>query len=92
VALPVLLYGNENWTIEARRITAAEIKHMRTTAGYICTDYKTNTEIAKGLNKTPFLDKIRDYRRKWVCNVNRTTHHKAKGTGGAMKRLLDVRE
>ena len=37
---------SENWTIEARdarRITAAELKYMRKTAGYIWTDYKTNT-------------------------------------------------
>jgi hypothetical protein len=36
LALPALLYGNENWTIkarDARRITAAEMKHMRITAG-----------------------------------------------------------
>ena len=37
LALPVLLYGSETWTIkarEARRITAAEMKCMRRTAGY----------------------------------------------------------
>jgi len=38
LALPVLLYGSEAWTIKARdaiRITAAEMKYMRRTAGYI---------------------------------------------------------
>ena len=43
---PVLLYGSETWTIrarDARRIAAAEMKYMRITAGYIWTDYKTNT-------------------------------------------------
>jgi len=38
LALPVLLYGSETWTIkarDARRITAAEMKYMRITAGYI---------------------------------------------------------
>jgi len=37
LALPVLLYGGETWTIkasDARRITAAEMKYMRRTAGY----------------------------------------------------------
>jgi hypothetical protein len=37
LALPALLYGSETWTIkarEARRITAAEVKYMRITAGY----------------------------------------------------------
>jgi len=36
-ALPVLLYGSESWTIKARdtrRITAADMKYMRRTAGY----------------------------------------------------------
>ena len=37
LALPVLLYGGEIWTVkarDARRITAAEMKYMRRTAGY----------------------------------------------------------
>ena len=45
LALPVLLYGSETWNIkarDARRITAAEMKYMRRTAGYMWTDYKTN--------------------------------------------------
>ena len=47
LALPVLLYGSETWTIkasDARRITAAEMKYMRRTAGYTWTDYKTNAQ------------------------------------------------
>ena len=50
LALPVLLYGRETWTIkakDARRITAAEMEYMRRTAGYTGTDYKTNTQFAK---------------------------------------------
>jgi hypothetical protein len=49
LALPVLLYRGKTWTIkarDARRITAEEMKYMRT-AGYIWTDYKTNTQIEK---------------------------------------------
>ena len=44
VAPPAVLRGSENWTIKARdakRITAAEMKHMRRTAGYTWTEYKT---------------------------------------------------
>ena len=36
LALPVLSYSSENWTIktrDARRITTAEMKYMRRTAG-----------------------------------------------------------
>jgi hypothetical protein len=48
----VWLCGSANWTIkarDARRITVAEMKYMRRTAGYTWTDHKTNTEIAKEL-------------------------------------------
>jgi hypothetical protein len=60
---PYLLY--RNWTIKARdatRITAAEMKYMRRTAGYTWTDHKTNTEISKELNVNPVLEKIQGYK------------------------------
>ena len=44
LAVPALLHGFENWTTkarDARRITAAEMKYMRTITGYTRTDYKT---------------------------------------------------
>jgi hypothetical protein len=66
LALPLLLYGSETWTIkgmDARRITAAEIKYMKRTAGYTRTDYKTNTQIAKELKITQILDKLLEYKR-----------------------------
>jgi hypothetical protein len=73
VALPVLLYGSQTWTTKARdakRITAAEMKYMRT-AGYTWTDYKTNTQIAKELKITPVFDKLLAYKRNWIQHVNR---------------------
>jgi hypothetical protein len=74
LAVLTLLYGSENWTIkarDARRITAAEMKYTRRTAGYTWTDHKTNIEITKELNIIPVLDKIQDYKRKLILNVNR---------------------
>jgi len=62
-----LLYGIEMWTViarDGRRITAAEMKYMRRTAGYTGTDYKSNTQIAKELKITPILDKLLEYKRK----------------------------
>ena len=56
---------------DATRITAAEMKYMRRTAGYTPTDYKTNTQIAKGLKITPILDKLLEYKRNWIQHVNR---------------------
>jgi len=64
-----LLYGSETGTIKAsddRRITAAEMKYMRRTAGYTWTDYKTNVKIAKEIKITPILYKLLEYKRNWI--------------------------
>ena len=105
LALPVLLYCNETWTIEAkdaRRITAAEMKYMRRIAKYLQTDYKTNTQIAKELNITLILDKLLEYKRNWIQHVNgmpckslpRVMKHYSPADrmnhGRPLKRLLDT--
>jgi hypothetical protein len=61
---------------DARRITAAEMKYIRKTAGYTWTDYKTNTETAGELNVTPVLDQTLDYCRNWMRRVNRMPRHR----------------
>ena len=69
LSLPVLLYGSETWTVKAsdtRRITAAEMKYMRRTAGYTWTDYKTNAQITMELKITPILDKLLECKRNWI--------------------------
>jgi hypothetical protein len=47
------------------------MEYMRRTAGFTWTDHKINTEIANELNITQVLDKIQDYKRKWIQHVNR---------------------
>jgi hypothetical protein len=77
LVLPVLLCGCRTWTIkarDARRITAAEMKYKRRTAGYTWTDYKTNSQIAKELEITPVLDRLLGYKRNWIQHVNRMLH------------------
>ena len=59
--LPFLLYGSVTWTVKARdkrRITAAEMKYMRRTAGYNGTDYKTNTQFVKVLKSNTNFGEI----------------------------------
>ena len=57
LALPVLLYGSETWTVKARdvrRITAAEMKYMRT-AGYTWDRIQNKCTHCKGVkNNTGF--------------------------------------
>jgi len=105
LALPLLLYGSETWTVkarDARRITAAEMKYMRTTTGYTRTDYKTNTHIANELKITQILDKLLECKRNWIQHVNRMPcnrlprvmkHYSPTGRrnhGRPLKRLLDT--
>jgi len=58
LALPVLLHGSETWTIKARdasRITAAEMKYMRRTAGYTWDRLQNKCTNCKGVkNNTNF--------------------------------------
>jgi len=105
IALPVGLYGSETWIIkvrDARRITAAEMKYMRRTAGYTWTDCKTNAQIAKELKITSILDKLLEYKTSWIQHVNRMPrnrlprvmkHYSPTGKrnhGRPLKRLLDT--
>jgi len=46
------------------------MKYMTRTAGYTWTVYKTNTQITKKLQITPILDKLLEYKRNWIQNVN----------------------
>jgi len=105
LTLPVLLYGSETWTVkasDARRITAAEMKYMRRTAGYTWTDYKTDAQIANELKITPVLDKLLGYKRSWTQHVNRMPRNRlhrvmkyfsptgGRNHGRPLKRLLDT--
>jgi hypothetical protein len=104
LALPVLLYGSETWNVkarDARRITAAEMKYVRT-AGYTWKDRKTNTQIAKELKITPILEKLLEYKRNWIQHVNRMPRNRLprvmkhycrtgrRNHGRLLKRLLDT--
>ena len=105
LALPVLLCGSETWTFkasDARRITAAEMKYMRRTAGSLGTDYKTNAQIAKELKITPILDKLLEYKSSWIKHVNRIPRNRLprvmkyysptgrRNHGRSLERLLDT--
>jgi len=105
VALPVLLYGSETWTIkasDARRITAAEMKYMRRTAWCTWTDYKTNAQTAKELKITQIFDKLLEHKRSWIQHVNRILRNTLprvmkyyspngrRNHGRPLKRLLDT--
>jgi len=105
LALFLKTNSSETWTIkasDARRITAAEMKYRRITAGYTWTDYKRNAQIAKEFKKKPILDKLLEYRRSWIQYVNRMPRNRLprvmkyccptgrRNHGRPLKRLLDT--
>jgi len=59
--LPVLLYGSETWTVkasDARRITAAEMKYMRRTAGYTWDRLQNKCTNCKGVKNDTNFEQI----------------------------------
>jgi len=86
----------------ARRITAAEMKYMRRTAGYTWDRSLNKCTNCKGAKKTPILDKLLEYKRSWIQHVNRMLrnrlprvmkHYCPTGRmnyGRPLKRLLDT--
>ena len=74
-----MLQPNNGKACDARRITAAEMKYTRRTAGYTWTEYKTNAKIAKELKITPILDKLLEHTKSWVQRVNRMPQNRLPG-------------
>jgi len=61
LALAVLSYGSETWTIkarDARRITAAEMKYMRRTAGYTWDRLQNKCTNCKGVKNNSNFGQI----------------------------------
>jgi hypothetical protein len=74
LVLPTFLNGSENWTLTALqrgRIEAAEMKLLRTLAGYTHYDHKTNDYIRRELRITGILDEMDEYRRNWFQHLQR---------------------
>ena len=52
MAVPVLMYGSENWSLngsEKRKIEVAEIRFLKPTAGYTLLDKKRSSDIREQL-------------------------------------------
>jgi len=74
LVMPTFLYGSENWTLTAlqrQRIEAAEMKLLRHLAGYTLYNHKTNDSVRRELQTEFILDKMDEYRRNWLLNLQR---------------------
>jgi hypothetical protein len=60
----------DDWTASQRqRIKAAELKLLRTLAGYNLYDHKTNDSVRRKLQTECILDNIDEYRRNWFLHL-----------------------
>ncbi|KAJ4438692.1 hypothetical protein ANN_14639 [Periplaneta americana] len=74
LALPVLAYGSEAWTLrkcDERRLTTAEMRFMRKTAGYSLLDHHRNVEILKKLKIDSTVHYLQQYRLQWQTHAKR---------------------
>lgn len=88
MAVPMFLYGSECWTLrksEERKIEAAEMRFLRSIAGYTLLDNKRSDDIRKELGIFKLTEKIHQYRTKWREHVERMEEYRIP------KLLLDYR-
>jgi hypothetical protein len=77
MAVPVLLYGRETWTLRKRdwsRIQKAEMKYLRTDKGSTSLDQIRNEDKRNELGISPLGEKIIEYRNKWKAHLQRMEH------------------
>jgi hypothetical protein len=77
LARPVLSCGSEAWTIrrtDERRLILAEMRFLRRTAGYICSDHKRNEDILTELQISPITEFMYQYRKNWKEHVDRMSY------------------
>jgi hypothetical protein len=77
-SIPILLYDSEAWTLEEQdksRITAAEMKFMMKTAKYTWQDHKRNQDIIEELKIQPVMEKLNNFKNKWIQHVRRMDSH-----------------
>lgn len=74
MAVPMLTYACENWTLNRsnkRRIEVAEMKFLRSVAGYTLLDKKYNEEIRTELNIFNLTERIQSLRSNWLQHIER---------------------
>ncbi|KAJ4442157.1 hypothetical protein ANN_12023 [Periplaneta americana] len=74
LARPVLTYGSEAWTIrkaDEQRLTTAEMRFMRRTAGCSLLEHRKNVDTLQELKMDPIVNFVQQYRLQWKKHVER---------------------
>jgi hypothetical protein len=76
MALPMLTYVSENWTInqsDKKKIESAEMKFLRSVAGYTLLDQKRSTDICSELKIFNLTERIEKQKENWHGPILRMT-------------------
>jgi hypothetical protein len=79
IAIPTLLYGSECWTLTKRqksRLEAAEMRSLRSLAGYRLIDHRRNEDIRGELQIIDINSRIKEYQIKWLQHLQRIEHNR----------------
>lgn len=79
MAVPTLTYACENWTInrsDKRKIETAEMKFLRSVAGYRLLDKKPSKEIREELNMDNLIDRIQNLKLNWLHHIERMSSNR----------------
>ena len=79
MSIPTITYSSETWTINnknKKRIQSAEMRFLRSVAGYRLTDRKRNIEIREELNVGELNETIKTYRDKWKTHLGRMNQNR----------------
>ena len=74
MAVPVLMYGSENWSLnrpDKRKIEAAEMRFLRPMVGYTLLDQKSSSDIREQLGIININDKLMQYKIHWREHIQR---------------------
>jgi len=74
MAVPVLMYGSENWSInpsDNRKIEAAETRFLRPMAGYTLKNKKRSSDIREQLGIFNINNKLTQYKINWRGHIQR---------------------
>jgi hypothetical protein len=76
MAVPMLTYASENWTINRlgkRKIESAEMKFLRSVVGYTLLDQKRGTDSRSELNIFILTERIEKQQKNWHEHILRMT-------------------
>jgi hypothetical protein len=79
VALPILLYASEIWTLrknDKNRLLSIEMRFFRKTAGYTLFGQKSNEKNLKVLKVDPVDEKLKRHKSSWLQHVIRMNNNK----------------